>query len=310
MVQVTTVTFDEQLLSRARKTAAPDRVAALQAAFEVHTPGRTDMVAVSRRLEMGDVLLEAAESPVVVAVERKHVTDLMASHFDGRLSEQSQRMRDWQLAAAATRWAVVIVEGTASPRVFHAARDPKGRFHHFCKVSLQLSLCAHSPADQRLVLRTGDVHETAALLLTLHKTLSVGAEGAQTAVARASLPRKSQGNVFVRHLCCTQGVSEERARRVQSHFPNMAALVQAMQAAPSETETNLASSVGGIVVARRLWSDLGGEPLAVPHKRRGKPSTSSSSSSATASGPGEVTAGITTLATSSAPQSQANAFLG
>jgi hypothetical protein len=60
------------------------------------------------------------------------------------------------------------------------------------------------PSDYRLVLRTTNEDETAALLLTLHKTISAGAIVAHAVISK-SMPKKTQSDVFVRHMCCTHG---------------------------------------------------------------------------------------------------------
>lgn len=149
-------------------------------------------------LAMGDVVIRSATDddtatsqgpPLVIVVERKKVADLMASLFDGRLAEQCHRMRAWQAeqeGIGPVVWTVVAVEGVATPFVWSGAPDPDARFRYFCKLLLQLHLDA-APGDRRFVIRTSSTQETAALLLTLQKTIRTSGPGSPASGRR---PRK------------------------------------------------------------------------------------------------------------------------
>ena len=107
-----------------------DRESTLQGAFEVRTKERPDVRIERRRLEMGDVVIGTEQAPVAVIVERKEVTDLMNSLFDGRLAEQCDRMSRWQSEPGNHEvWVVLIIEGVATATTFHAL-DPDVRFRH------------------------------------------------------------------------------------------------------------------------------------------------------------------------------------
>ena len=261
-----------------------DREHAVRAAFAGRIQGREDVVVECRRLEMGDVHIQCG-SPLIV-VERKQVSDLMSSLFDGRLAEQCSRMRQWQSEQATGEvWTVVIVEGCAGPETFRA-KDPDAKFRHqaafcgvpkkrpvvhFVKTCLQLALDAQ-PAECRLVLRTTSVDETAALLLTLHKTITAGVETAKRAWT-GGMPRKTQSNAVVRHLCCTQGVSQQRAQRVHSRYASVMQLSGAFHADPDATVSALTELIGSRKVALRVLEDVGVDtatsaPLRPPVRKR------------------------------------------
>ena len=248
-----------------------DREHTLFAAFRARTAGRDDVVATQRRLDMGDVLIRPADgSPPHFVVERKRVDDLMASVFDGRLAEQEHRMRQWQSEQAdGAAWLVVVVEGPASPATFRRAPDPDARFRYFVKTHLQLVLSGSQPTDARLALRTGDEAETAALLLTLHKTVVSGAVAAPMAVMCGAMPRKSHSDAFLRHLCCTRGMSLGRAARVRERFASVTELGRQYAADPAATAQLVAALIGSPCVADRLWADLGHDaPPPPPRKKR------------------------------------------
>jgi hypothetical protein len=230
-------------------------------------------------------------------VERKQVRDLMSSLFDGRLAEQCARMRQWQAEREGTTpvWIVLVVEGTAGANTFRVASDPDAKFRFFVKTHLQLVLDS-SPSEGRLVLRTSDENETAALLLTLHKTIKAPhAPAAGTGV----LPRKTQADIFLRHLCCTKGVSYQRAQRIRSsggvpvpaapapvraEYSSVAALASQMVQDPDGTLLKLTKLLGGGCVARRVWQDLGYPAPPAPERRTKRRRQSSSSSSSSARG--------------------------
>lgn len=308
-----------------------DREQLLIDAFSRRVAGRSDVSFLTKRLDMGDVVIEPqapATGPIVV-VERKHVRDLMGSLFDGRLAEQSARMRQWQAAREGhSAWIALVIEGTVSATTFRAAADPDAKFRYFVKTHLQLVLDSH-PSEGRLVIRTGDENETAALLLTIHKTIlqHQGSVASSLNATCGSLPRKSHGDVFIRHLCCTQGVSYQRALRVREHYDSIAGLTAKMTDDPAGTEQQLSTLIGSKRVAERIWRDLGSvffgaptnprefcfghEPPAAPPKpkpkrlKRARHSSSSSlitTASSTQEDDGQNT-GINTCAANSPPAS-------
>ena len=270
-----------------------DRETDLVEAFRVRTADRPDVHMTVERLAMGDVVIRsspqsaadddghgasstaAAEGgpPTVIVVERKKVADLMASLFDGRLAEQCHRMRTWQAeqeGIGPVVWTVVAVEGVATPLVWGGSPDPDARFRHFAKLLLQLHLDA-APAERRFVIRTSSTQETAALLLTLQKTIRSSGPGspASPVYGRTTpLPRKTQSDPFLRQLCATQGMSYQRALRVRERWSDCAALCDALRGAEGGAVlADLGRRMGSPCVARRLCEDLLGEAgrvLSVP----------------------------------------------
>ena len=104
-----------------------DREADLAAAYRAFAARHAAApVAVSRRLDLGDALVSGTPGATLL-VERKAAADLVASAFtprrrpteggaaaaDGRLDEQSKRMRAWQAEHPpdAAVWIVLLVEG-------------------------------------------------------------------------------------------------------------------------------------------------------------------------------------------------------
>jgi hypothetical protein len=251
------------------------RERALFAAFQARLAARggAGAAAFAARLEplpMSDVYIEPADPAApgpVIAVERKGVTDLMASYFDGRLAEQCARMGEWQRAAPdGARWVVVVVEGAPSAATFAAdgasgRQTPEQRYRHAVKVALQLALDKHRPEAGRLVVRTASLDETAALLMTLRKTIAAWTAGGGAAggagLGATALPKRTHAAPLVRHLGCTLGVSAARAQRAAAVWPHAAALVDAMRADPPGTAARLAALVGGPKLAARIWADLG-----------------------------------------------------
>jgi ERCC4-type nuclease len=263
-----------------------DREHAAKVAFAARIKGRDDIAMESRRLDMGDIIIQDsnAVSPVII-VERKQVADLMNSLFDGRLAEQCSRMQQWKAEhKPGDVWTVIIVEGCASVDTFRAS-NPDNRFRHFVKTYLQLVLDG-KPLEHHLVLRTGAVEETAALLLTLRKTIIAGLTTTNR-LLQCSMPRKTQSDAFVRHLCCTQGISVQRALRIKERFCSVTHLGEAVATDLDGTLDFLKDAIGSGKVAARLLEDLGHSlPSAVVSKKRKTQSGLSSSSPSKSSNTG------------------------
>jgi hypothetical protein len=120
------------------------------------------------------------------------------------------------------------------------------------------------PAERRLLLRTSSEAETAALLLTLHKTIGAATDdgttvggGGGAGLYPAGLPRKRHGDVFVSQIACTRGISTRRAARVRAQFSSVGDLLRALRDAPQPTRERLAVAIGSRKVADRLCDDLG-----------------------------------------------------
>ena len=235
-----------------------DREDTLHRAFTTECAARRPTPAVVRmeRLVLGDILIYQTGS-LWAAIERKRFDDLVSSRFDGRLVEQTVRLRQWQRETGV--WVIVIVEGMpdASGRAFRDAPEPLTRYRLFLKTYVQcvceLPVGSACP-DRCMVLRTRDVHETAALLHTLPRTLP----GSSTAVATTAIVgprRRSNGDPFVNQLCCTTGVSVARAVRVRGCFASPVALCDAWKRDVEGTRGLIGRLLGSKKVAERLEYD-------------------------------------------------------
>ena len=148
------------------------------------------------------------------------------------------------------------------------------------KTHLQLVLDAQ-PNEYRLVMRTTNEDETAALILTLHKTITAGVHCTHSAMVR-SMPRKTRSDIFIRQLCCTQGISQQRAEQIRLHFPTLGDLHHAMQDASSDFLAKLSQAIGSQRIALRLCTDMGcamEAPIVSKRRRKVDPQSSISSSS-------------------------------
>jgi hypothetical protein len=267
-----------------------DRERSLIDAFRRKSSGAAGVRGVvTERLPMGDVILEPppADGGPRVVVERKVLTDLVASVFDGRLAEQHQRLLAYQAEAAAVTgappvWIVLLVEGTLTPATFVASAGADGADarYRLC-VGTQLRLAASMDAGhRRLFLRTSGEDESAVLLLSLYRACTGigGGDGGNGPLP--PLPGRSvRGSAFVRQLTATAGVSVRRARCVETRFTNLYGLTRAIteDAAAAEDRTVAllrAALGGGKVVADRLMTDLGLAAFipTVPAPRRKKKS--------------------------------------
>lgn len=238
------------------------------------------------RLALGDVIVTAGN--VRVVVERKILTDLVASVFDGRLAEQHRRLVEYQRTADAAVWVVVLVEGALTAETFRRSAQLSDGRYRLC-VGTQLRLAMESrPDERRLFLRTSSEEETAEVLLALHHRAAKAAAEADgggggrpygssadptAAPTPPLLPGRVRGPVFVRQLAATVGVSAARAGRVSDRFGDLRRLTESVAEDPAAAIAALAALLGGRTVALRLIGDLGMSayvPTPPPHPRRGR----------------------------------------
>ena len=278
-----------------------------------------DFVVCRKRLVLGDILVqkqnvndldddlnlipkegvrdENQKDPVLL-IERKRVDDLMASAFDGRLADQKKRLQQWQdskvfsrqklleiakqkpfLVEPNYRWVIYLIEGVASPQMFHHqfVQDPDARYRLLLKIILQQHLdCSASGSTKRhLCIRSSNLMESSYFLLTLFRTISTWSSLIvdSNSVSPSYVPqnfRKTNSDVYIRQLCCTYGMSAKRAEEIKNHFPNLVLLQSALQN-PSQC-----SVIHGILKNKslfgRLCQDLGiSLPAAGPPKKRIRP---------------------------------------
>ena len=253
-----------------RESALCDALGALvadPANVRVHPP---------RRMVLGDAHLAA--DGLEILVERKRQDDLMSSLFDGRLRDQYDRLHAWQRGAHAgdppppapeQRWVVVVIEGECPSPAAHARYSH--RFHLKTMLTCHVEALAH---PRSFAMRTHDVHETALLLLTLHKTVAgCGAllEGHGEPAGRwAPPPAAPRGaDVFRRQLCCVPGVSHTRAARIQTDlFPTMLDLARAVE---RDGEVAIGARIGQAIGSRSAGRALVRALVTAPSSGRGAP---------------------------------------
>jgi ERCC4-type nuclease len=213
------------------------------------------------RLVLGDIIIYQ-KGVIWAVIERKRFDDLISSRFDGRLAEQTIRLRQWQTETGV--WLIVIIEGMpdASGKSFRVASEPLTRYRLFLKTYIQclcdLPVGAPHP-DHCLVIRTRDMCETAATLHTLPRTLQGPSEHSVNAINLVTGPhRRSNGDPFVNQLCCTVGVSVTRAMRVRECFSNPSVLCDAWRRDTEGTRVLIAGLLGSKKVAERVEHDWTG----------------------------------------------------
>lgn len=107
-------------------------------------------------------------------------------------------------------------------------------------------------------MRTSSENETAALILTLHKTVCAARTGAACAGdAPVALPRKRHGDAFTLQLMCTRGISAVRAQRIRAAFGSAAELVRRVGESPDDAGAAVTAAIGSRRICERLCDDLG-----------------------------------------------------
>lgn len=111
---------------------------------------------------------------------------------------------------------------------------------------------------RRLVVRTRDMDESALLLLTLVKTVGAAAASQRSAdwVVAPPPPRRCTGSVYLRQLCCVDGVSPARAQTIARSHPTMPELVDAVRKDPDAVATALGQALRNAPLGRRVVDAL------------------------------------------------------
>jgi ERCC4-type nuclease len=248
-----------------------DREGLLYNAFVEECTARTGSNAFAikqERLILGDIVIHR-DGAAWATVERKRYDDLVSSRFDGRLSEQTTRLREWQSKTGA--WMVLMIEGTpdAAGMAFHGAPDPLSRYRLFLKTYMQCVCELSDDVAHRMrciVLRSRDHLESAALLHTMPRTLSLDV-GSPISITHLA-PRRSKGDPFVNQLCCTVGVSPQRAHRLREKFASPAALCTAWMQDTLGTRALITQLLGSRKVSERLEYDWTGTTAACSNSRQ------------------------------------------
>lgn len=261
--------------------------AALEAAIHAHPRGRAAFVLETRRLVLGDVSLRAPDAPdAEILVERKREDDLMASLFDGRLSEQGARLVAHAAAERARGrrcWIVLLVEGGGRPATSAPPPLPSPEARHLLKTLVSL---AADPAH--LCLRAADVIESAAYLLTLWKTLVLARPSDASAGDPLPPPPRRTGPIYNRQLACVPGMSPARARLVRDLYPTCVALCAAVQSDAAGVAARLGEALRNRPLGERLVAALLDNPEPPPHAKRPRPESPGNPSPREDAPPGEA----------------------
>lgn len=167
------------------------------------------------RLQVGDADLTYNEKRVVV-FERKRADDLLASVADGRLARQ------WASHDEECLYIPVIEEmgDTAQRRIDKRAKHIRGGDHDFMRTWIQLALQAVSTKSNTMVVRTASAVETTQVIL-LVAVLVYKRITNENYVPTCLKDRVTSGTtarrgapLFVKQLCCIDGISEIRAKRL------------------------------------------------------------------------------------------------
>ena len=153
-----------------------------------------------------------------------------------------------------------MVEGTISSKTFFRASNPEARYRHFLKTYLIQNVRSKIEKNH-IIIRTNNIEETALLLLTLHKTILTEKSPSMSNAIPKMMPKKTKENVFVRQLCCTNGISPARAYRLQEHYSTLQQLISDL-AIPESAKT-IATLLRSRVLTERLSHDLLGSTPAL-----------------------------------------------
>jgi ERCC4-type nuclease len=178
-----------------------------------------------RRLEIGDYLLDGA-----MLIERKTLTDFVASIKDGRVFNQALRL------AQAEQSAALVLEGTGS--------DLSG-----CGMrweAIQGALITVSLFVGLAVLRSRSPAETARTMLYAARQHRAVTTGALPRHARRPKGKKALQNHILQGL---PGIGPERAKRLLERFGSVGAVV----AADAESLQSVAG-IGPHTASRLVWS--------------------------------------------------------
>lgn len=192
-----------------------------------------------RRLNLADILIHDAAGDVVLALERKTISDLDASVKDGRLREQRARLME----AYGQRFAFVI-EGVMD------WSDPR-----LAGVMTGLILRHRCP-----VFQTADKRGTAALIAHLDGGADKGRlapYGATGPAAAVDMPKKKVAGRGAAEsmLACVSGVSESAAKAILDEYGDVRAVATALA-------ERGASAVSQITVNGRKLGKVGDKLMA------------------------------------------------
>jgi ERCC4-type nuclease len=200
-------------------------------------------------LALGDILFQTDDGTLVSIIERKSLTDLLASVKDGRYDEQSHRLS--HNGECSLHNVVYLIEGMLS-----TLRNPaEKKLVYSCIASLNF-------IKGFSVLRSVNITETAEMLIFMAD--KIGRSGAKmqhidsntitsaitdqnycTVVKKVKKDNITPENIGEIILCQIPGISSTTAVAIMKHFPSFPALIDAIKTDPKCLENLTCESTGG-----------------------------------------------------------------
>lgn len=189
-------------------------------------------------LDIGDVGL-SFQGELCILIERKTVTDWVASIRDGRYKEQKARLMAWRSQNPNMRQCIYLLEGFSG---WTTEDDDTALMGHssVSRAAFKSSVLNTLFRDHIPVVTTQSLQETCAFVELLYKRFSadpgkyIQAEGGGTAEGYIDLikTKKSKNvtpdNALVLQLAQIPGISTKIAKAVSDIHPNMAHFIRAL----------------------------------------------------------------------------------
>jgi ERCC4-type nuclease len=200
-------------------------------------------------LALGDILFQTDDGTLVAIIERKSLTDLLASVKDGRYDEQSHRLS--HNGECSLHNVVYLIEGMLS-----TLRTPaEKRLVYSCIASLNF-------IKGFSVLRSVNLVETAEMLIFMADKIGRSATKIQqidtnaitspatdqnycTVVKKVKKDNITPENIGEIILCQIPGISSTTAVAIMKHFASFPALMDAIKANPKCLENLTCETTGG-----------------------------------------------------------------
>jgi ERCC4-type nuclease len=168
-------------------------------------------------LPVGDVLCEYLDGRQTWVAERKTVDDLASSIKSGRWAEQTSRLYQ-----------------SGYDRIFFILVGDLRSTRHFPYDSLLGAIVNAELRPRSYVLRSFDLSETAAIVLTLCKKAGCPSTGVPSGLRPPITPTSKRkrdadaSTVWSRQLMCIPSISEKIAKALLAHFGTLPALTAAL----------------------------------------------------------------------------------
>lgn len=187
------------------------------------------------RLVLGDVVINDATNSCMAIFERKRLDDLVASLQNGHLQEQLGRLEE---AAAQGIETWLVLE-------YHPIRDDLWPHVY----SWLISTLAR-PEPRLKVMQTQTVYATWLFVDRCSSMLT-----RKEPVARLSQwapPKKRHLSVYLKTLLAIPAVSWKRAQSIQSMYPTILVLADAIKAEPTTVQSSLSRTIGRLAATNVL----------------------------------------------------------